>query len=117
MLVKMNNTMRFPFPKMQLEADGFYDLINTWAEMQLVVSEDSATIIGYGYTYEIAGAFTTLVFDWEASIPLSRESLGLSEGSYGLIREGDIVYACKDQQAYPLPDRPVTVEVVSAPEE
>jgi len=102
---------------MQLEADGFYDLINTWAEMQLVVTKDSATIIGDGYTYEIAGAFTILVFDWEASIPLSKEGLGLSEGSYGLIREGAIVYACKDQQGYPLPDRPVTVEVLSVPEE
>ena len=47
----MNNTMRYPFQKMQLEADGFYDLINTWAEMQLVVTKDSATIIGEGYTY------------------------------------------------------------------
>ena len=109
--------MKFVFQKMQLEAGGFYGLINTWVEMQLVVTEESATIIGYGYTYEIAGAFTMLVFDWEASIPLSKESLGLSEGSYGLIREGDIVYACKDQQAYPLPYRPATVEVVSAPEE
>ena len=113
----MNKNMRYPFQKMQLEADGFYKLINTWAEMQLVVTEESATIIGEGYTYEILKAFTALVFDWEASIPLSKESLGLSEGSYGLIREGAVVYACKDQQAYPLPDRPVTVEVVSVPEE
>lgn len=102
---------------MQLEAGGFFDLINTWAEMQLVVTEDSAKIIGDGYTHEIAEAFTILVFDWEASIPLSREDLDLPEGSYDLIRDEEVVYACKDQQSHPLADRPVTVEVVSAPEE
>jgi len=109
--------MRFAFQKMQLEAEGFYDLINTWAEMQLVVTKDSATIIGYGYTYEIAGAFTILVFDWEASIPLSKEGLGIPEGSYDLSRMGNIVHACTSEKAYPLPDRPVTVEVLSVPEE
>ena len=52
---------------MQLEAEGFYNLINTWVEMQLVATETSATIIGESYTYEIIKAFTALVFDWEAS--------------------------------------------------
>jgi hypothetical protein len=108
---------QFPFQKMRLEADGFYDLINTWAEMQLVVTKDSATIIGDGYAHEILEAFTVLVFDWEASIPLSKESLDIPEGSYDLSRMGDIVHACTNRQAYPLPDRPVTVEVVSMPEE
>ncbi|MCB0614606.1 MAG: hypothetical protein KDC75_14920 [Phaeodactylibacter sp.] len=109
--------MKFAFQKMQLEADGFYKLINTWAEMQLVVTEDSATIIGYGYTYEIAGAFTMLVFDWEASIPIAKEGLNIPEGSYDLSRMGDKVHACSSEKAYFLPDRPVTVEVVSVPEE
>ncbi|MCB9295534.1 MAG: hypothetical protein H6559_20775 [Lewinellaceae bacterium] len=109
--------MKFAFQKMQLEADGFYKLINTWAEMQLVVAEDSATIIGYGYTYEIAGAFTMLVFDWEASIPIAKEGLNIPEGSYDLSRMGDKVHACSREKAYFLPDRPVTVEVVSVPEE
>ena len=110
-------TMRYPFQKMRLEADGFYDLINTWAEMQLVVTKDSATIIGEGYTYEILKAFTALVFDWEASIPISKEGLGIPEGSYDLSRMGDKVHACTSEKAYFLPDRPVTVEVVSMPEE
>jgi hypothetical protein len=108
---------QFPFQKMRLEAGSFYDLINTWAEMQLVVTEDSATIIGDGYVHEILEAFTVLVFDWEASIPLSKEGLDIPEGSYDLSRMGDIVHACTNQKAYPLPDRPVTVEVVSMPEE
>ena len=102
---------------MQLEADGFYKLINTWAEMQLVVTKDSATIIGEGYTYEILKAFTALVFDWEASIPIAKEGLGIPEGSYDLSRMGDKVHACTSEKAYFLPDRPVTVEVVSVPEE
>lgn len=109
--------MRFAFQKMQLEANGFYDLINTWAEMQLVVTKDAATIIGDGYTYEIAKAFTALVFDWEASIPLTKTGLNIPEGSYDLSRQGDIVHACTAQEAYPLPDRSVTVEVISAPED
>lgn len=109
--------MRLPFQKMQLEAEGFYDLINTWAEMQLVVTEDSAMIIGEGYTYEILKAFTNLVFDWEASIPISKEGLNIPEGSYDLSRMGDKVHACTSEKAYPLPDRPVRVEVVSMPEE
>ncbi|MCO6479472.1 MAG: hypothetical protein J5I94_22750 [Phaeodactylibacter sp.] len=109
--------MKFAFQKMQLEADGFYGLINTWAEMQLVVTKDSATIIGYGYAHEILEAFTLLVFDWEASIPIAKEGLGIPEGSYDLSRMGDKVHACTSEKAYFLPDRPVTVEVVSAPEE
>ena len=113
----MNNNMRYPFQKMQLEADGFYDLINTWAEMQLVVTEESATIIGEGYTYEILKAFTALVFDWEASIPIVKAGLNIPEGSYDLSRMGDKVHACTSEKAYFLPDRPVTVEVVSVPEE
>ena len=109
--------MRFPFQKMQLEAGGFYKLINTWAEMQLVVTEESATIIGEGYTYEILKAFTALVFDWEASIPIVKAGLNIPEGSYDLSRMGDKVHACTSEKAYFLPDRPVTVEVVSVPEE
>ena len=111
--------MMFPFQKMQLEAEGFFDLINTWAEMQLVVTEDTAEIIGYGYTDEIAGAFTLLVFDWEAAIPLDRSELDIPPGSYDLIRDEDKdeVHACRGEKYYVLHDRPVTVEVVSVPEE
>jgi len=104
---------------MQLEAEGFFDLINTWAEMQLVVTKDSATIIGDGYAYEIAKAFTLLVFDWEAAIPLDRAALDIPEGSYDLIRDEDKneVHACRGERYYVLHDRPVRVEVVSVPEE
>ena len=57
------------------------------------------------------------MFDWEASIPISKEGLGIPEGSYDLSRMGDKVHACTSEKAYFLPDRPVTVEVVSVPEE
>lgn len=109
--------MRFAFQKMQLEAESLFALIQTWAEMQLIVSEDTAAIIGYGYSDEIAGAFSILVFDWEATIPLPRHELDLPEGSYDLIRSNGLLHACRNQQAYPLADRPVRVEVVSVPEE
>ena len=111
--------MQFAFQKMRLEAEGFFDLINTWAEMQLVVTKDSATIIGDGYAYEIAKAFTLLVFDWEAAIPLDRAALDIPEGSYDLIRDEDKneVHACRGERYYVLHDRPVRVEVVSVPEE
>lgn len=107
--------MKYPFQKIQLEAKGFYDLIGTWAEMQLVVTKDSAVIIGDGYTPEIIEALTILVLDWEASIPLPKTELELPEGSYDLSQKGAVVNACKDKQFFPLTDRPVTVEVVSMP--
>lgn len=108
--------MKYPFQKMHLEAEGFFDLIGTWAEMQLVVSGDAAVIIGDGYTFEIAKAFTALVLDWEARIPLPRHELDLPDGAYDLSHQGSIVFACKGQEAYPVVDRAVRVEVVSVPE-
>lgn len=109
--------MPYSFQKMQLEAQGFYDLIGTWAEMQLVVTQDSAVIIGDGYTYEISEAFTALVLDWEAHISLPKAELGIPEGSYDLSRKGDIVHACRGEKFYPLADQPVALEVISVPEE
>ncbi|MBK8654699.1 MAG: hypothetical protein KBG02_06965 [Haliscomenobacter sp.] len=109
--------MPFAFQKMQLEAGSLFALISTWTEMQLIVSEDAATIIGYGYSDEIAGAFSVLVFDWEATVLIPKEELDIPPGSYDLIRDKETLYACKEQQAYPLADRPVRVEVVSVPEE
>lgn len=109
--------MPFPFQKMQLEAPSLYALISTWAETQLVVEKDRATIIGYGYQREIAGAFSLLVFDWEATISLDRSTLAIQDGTYGLIRAGDHLLGCKDQQTYPIPDQAVRVEVLSVLED
>ena len=108
--------MPFDFQKVRLEAKSLFALINTWAEMQLIVQDRSAEIIGFGSTDEIAEAFTILVFDWEATISLSLDGLDIPEGSYDLIREGDIVHACRHQKSYPVTDRPVVVEVISVPE-
>lgn len=109
--------MPFAFQKMQLEADSLLALVSTWAEMQLIVEETSATIIGYGYTDEIAEAFTILVFDWEATIILDRSQLEIPIGSYDLIRSDDQLFACKDQQSFILMDQPVKVAVLSVPED
>ena len=109
--------MPFPFQKMQLEADSLYGLIGAWAEMQLIVDDEAAKIIGYGYTDEIAAAFTTLVFDWEAAISIPREELDIPAGAYDLILTEEMLYACKDPESYSLADRPVRVEVISVPEE
>lgn len=108
--------MKYPFQKIQLQAESFIDLIGTWAEMQLVVTPESATIIGDGYTFEIAHAFTALVFDWEAHIPLPRAELAIPDGTFDLSRKGEQVNACRGNQFFPLADRPVRVEVVSVPE-
>lgn len=108
--------MKYAFQKMQLEAKGFYDLIGTWAEMQLIVTDDSAVIVGDGYTSEIEEALTILVLDWEATIPLSGPGLELPTGSYDLTRKGATVHACMDEQFFPLADRPVVVEVAAKPE-
>ena len=75
------------------------------------------TVIPEKSTYEILKVFTALVFDWEASIRIVKAGLNIPEGSYDLSRMGDKVHACSQEKAYFLPDRPVTVEVVSAPEE
>jgi hypothetical protein len=108
--------MKYAFKTLQLEAPGFYDLIGTWAETRLRVTDTDATIAGYGFTRDIAAAFTTLVLDWEARIILSAAA-GLSPGEYELIhREDGIVYACRGQQSYPLPDGAVRVEVWCEPE-
>ncbi|MCO6488459.1 MAG: hypothetical protein J5I98_08580 [Phaeodactylibacter sp.] len=108
--------MKYAFQKMRLEADSLYALINNWVETHLTVKEDTAVIIGYGYAYEIAGAFSNLVLDWEATIILPREELDLENGEYDLIILEKELYACRNQQKYLLPDMAVTVEVVSAPE-
>ncbi len=109
--------MKYAFTKMQLEAPSFYKLIMNWVETQLIVTEDSARIIGYGYYYEITGAFSDLVLDWEATIRLPQHP-GLEPGEYELgMMEEDQLYAFRNQQRYPIVDSPVVVEVEYSPEE
>ena len=109
--------MKYAFQKMRLEADSLYALINNWVETHLTVTEGAAAIIGYGYAYDIAGAFSNLVLDWEATIILPRAELDLENGEYDLIMLEEELYACRNQQKYRLPDMAVAVEVVSVPEE
>ncbi len=109
--------MKYAFQKMRLEAQSLYALIQTWAEMHLTLTEDSATITGYGYTYDIAGAFSDLVLDWEATILLPRDRLDFALGEFDLLTVGEELYAFRNQQQYPVPDGPVILEVVSMPEE
>jgi hypothetical protein len=108
--------MKYAFQKIRLEAGSFYALINNWVETQLIVSDSGARIIGYGYAYEIAAAFSDLVLDWEAAILLSQEP-GLETGQYDLSMLDEGLFAFKDQQRFPLADQPVVVEVVSVEEE
>ncbi len=108
--------MKYAFTKMRLEAPSFYKLIMNWVETQLIVTPDSARIIGDGYYYEIAGAFSDLVLDWEATILLP-EHPGLETGEYDLAMVEDQLHAFRNQQGYPLADGPVVVEVVSVPVE
>lgn len=109
--------MKYAFTHLRLQAPGLYALINTWAEMHLSVSPASAVITGRGYSYEIARAFTNLVFDWEASIRLPREELGLEAGEYELILIDGLLYACREQRKYAVADRPAVVEVERGGEE
>jgi hypothetical protein len=105
-----------PFQTLQLEAPSLYALIGTWAETQLLVTREEARIVGYGYPQEVAAAFTALVFDWEATIFLPRETLPLTGGTYDLILKDGTLLACRDQRSTPIPDQPVRVEVRSVPE-
>ncbi len=107
--------MRFAFTSMRLEAPSLYKLIMKWVETQLIVTENDARIIGYGYYYEIAGAFSDLVFDWEATILLPHP--GLEPGEYELNTIDGQLYAFRNRQRYSIPDGPVVVEVESVPEE
>lgn len=107
--------MKYAFQKIQLEADSFYALITTWAEMQLEITEDSATLRGYGFAPEIAEAFTTLVLDWEGEILLPALPPGLAPGAYDLIELDGLVYACREGEKYRLEDGEVSVEIVSRP--
>jgi hypothetical protein len=109
--------MRFAFQKMRLEADSLYSLIMNWVEMQLFVTKEETYITGYGYYYEIAGAFSDLVFDWEANIYLPQHKLELEEGSYDLIMVDEKLHACRNQKGHIVEDGPVIVEVISVPEE
>lgn len=101
---------------MILEAGSLYDLVSTWAEMQLLVSEEAALITGYGFDPDISWALTTLTLDWEATIHLPPGHIALPAGEYDLITIAGDLYACRNQEKFLLPDTPVTVEVVSVPE-
>ncbi len=85
-------------------------------ETQLIVTESGARIIGYGYAYEIAGAFSDLVLHWEATILLSQEP-GLEAGQYDLSMLDEGLFAFKGQQRFLLADQLAAVEVVSVEEE
>ena len=94
---------------------GATDIFSPEPSVELMRQE--LTVIPEKSTYEILKVFTALVFDWEASIRIVKAGLNIPEGSYDLSRMGDKVHACSQEKAYFLPDRPVTVEVVSVPEE
>lgn len=107
--------MKFAFRKMRLEAESFYAIISAWAEMQLLITDEQAAISGFGFSEDIAEAFSTLVLDWEATIFLPRDEIALPPGAYSLIRLGDEAFACRGQQKFLLEDHAVTVEVLSLP--
>lgn len=107
--------MSQPFQQLQLEAPSLYALIETWADTQLLISEEEARIVGTGYPQGIAEAFSTLVFDWEATTFLLRETLPLAEGAYDLILKDGQLSACRGRESVLIKDQPVQVEVVSMP--
>jgi hypothetical protein len=101
---------------MQLEAPSLYALIESWADTKLQISEDEARIIGCGYPKLITEAFTSLVFDWEATTFLLRETLPLAEGTYELVLKDGLLLACKDPETCVIKDQPVQVEVLPVPQ-
>lgn len=105
-----------PFQNLRLEADSLYALINDWAQMQLTVAHDYAVITGFGFHADLAGAFSALVPDWEASIFLPTTYLDWETGTYSLELVDEKCYASRNQQGFLLPDVPVVVVVVSMPE-
>jgi hypothetical protein len=97
--------MKYAFTQLELQADSFYDLIGTWAEMQLVVPDEGAAYLhGYGFTADIAAAFSALVLDWSARIELPADSVQLEPGEYELIRLETGVYACRGGEKWLLGD-------------
>jgi len=106
--------MLYPFTHLELQADSFYDLIGTWAEMQLVVpAEGPAYLHGYGFTQDIATAFTALVLDWTARVELPPGSVQLEPGTYELIRLEAGVFACRGGEKWLVED--LGCKVVVAP--
>lgn len=85
--------------------------------MQLEVTDTEARIVGTGYGQEIGGAFSLLVFDWEATIYLDRAELALDPGDYRLQFVDAQLRATRDQRGYAVPDQGVRVVVVSVVEE
>jgi hypothetical protein len=109
--------MKYAFKKMRLEADRLVPLITSWAEMQLIVTEERAVIRGFGFAHDIAEAFSALVLDWEATVFLQTSLPGLAPGAYDLTVIGEDLYAARDQQKFLVPGGPVTVEVTAVAEE
>ena len=104
--------MSQPFQQIQLEASSLYALVDSWASTKLLISEEEARITGCGYPKLITEAFTSLVFDWEATTFLLRETLPLAEGTYDLLLKDGLLLACKDQETCVIKDQPVQVEVL-----
>lgn len=109
--------MNHPFQQATLQANSYYRLVQTWAEMQLVAEPERAYLHGYGYAHDIAQAFSALVLDWSAAIHLPEGTADLPPGNYDLIMQDGQLYACREQQRWPLPDAAVRVELLSEPEE
>ena len=97
--------MKYAFKQLELQADSFYGLIGTWAEMQLVVPDEGpAYLHGYGFTADIAAAFTALVLDWSARIELPAGAVQLEPGKYELIRLEEGVFACRGGEKWLVED-------------
>jgi hypothetical protein len=107
-----NRFMKHAFQTMRLKAASFQSLITNWAEMQLVVTTEAATLHGYGFAHDIAAAFSVLVLDWEAAILLPPAHLELPPGTYSLILLADGLFACQGQERFWVGDGEGVVEVV-----
>lgn len=102
--------MKFAFSSLTLYAPSLHALLATPREWRLVQTGTTCFLEGHGLPDDIAGAFSTLVLDWEVLLFPELVMEDLAPGTYeiGGTRALRLIV---DGQSRPLPDGPVRVEV------
>ena len=103
--------MLLHFEYLRLRAESLYALIARPIELELVITDQAALLTGSGFREAVGSVFQTLIPDWRAIVRLRGETTLLAPGTYSLLFQDQLLFAWRDQEACPIADGPVTLEV------
>ncbi len=103
--------MLLHFEYLRLRAESLYALIARPIELELLVTEHRALLVGSGFRDTVVALLGTLIPAWRSVVVLSEDELPLAPGTYSLLFQDQLLFAWQDRESCPIADGPVTLEI------